>query len=314
MYWNEFPKKEIYWTITQDCNLCCVDCYYSAHPGGKTATREQIRSMIEHFPDDLRLLNVSGGEVLKVFDTLVYALQLLTDKYGMEMEANATSIYIQSNLTLLTEEMVQEIADLGIGIIGASSDEFHRDSFRKLCGGDLDELLKEKMELLERQREKSSREGKGFEYGIFGREKGTIVPVGRGANNVSIIEYDKSIDSCMQQEGSKHFLDRWRVAVDLDGYMYPCCWKATIPVSSKSLIDFDFYAILDEARGIAKFQMLNENGYDARLGSYLTGASEDEISGQIEELGKCRSCTLAWKRASIKQNKNLETEMLSVRT
>lgn len=313
MDWNEFPKKEIYWTITQDCNLCCADCYYSAHPGGKTATREQIRSTIEHFPDDLILLNVSGGEVLKVFDTLIYALQLLADKYGTRMAAGATSIAIQSNLTLLTEEMTQEIAGLGIGIIGASSDEFHRDSFRKLYGGELDELLKEKMELLERQREKSLCAGKKFDYGIFGRDKGMIVPVGRGANNVSTIGYDKSIEFCMQQEGSKRFLDRWRVAIDLDGYVYPCCWKATMPISPKSLIDFDFYTILDEARGRTEFQMLNENGYGAGLGSYLTGASEDEISRQIEELGKCRSCTLAWKQVSMKQNNNLETETLSAR-
>ena len=162
MDWNEFPKKEIYWTITKDCNLCCVDCYYSAYPGGKTASKEQIRSIVEHFPDDLKLLNISGGEVLKVFDVLQYGLRLLADRYRKGLGANDISIYIQSNLTLLTEDMVQEIADLGIGIIGAGSDEFHRDSFRKIYGGDLDELLKGKIELLERQRERSSRKGANF--------------------------------------------------------------------------------------------------------------------------------------------------------
>ncbi len=314
MDWDEFPKKEIYWTITQDCNLCCVDCYYSAYPGGKTATREQIKSVIEHFPDDLKLLNVSGGEVLKVFDVLIYGLRLLADRYQRELEASEISIYIQSNLTLLTEKMVQEIADLGIGIIGASSDEFHRDSFRGIYGRDLDELMKEKIELLERQSERSSLKSKRFEFGIFGRDKGTVVPVGRAANNESIIAYDKSIEFCMQQEGSKYFLDRWRVAVDLDGYMYPCCWKATMPISQKSLIDSDFYSILDDARNKEEFQMLNENGYHARLGSYLTGESESEIERQIEALGKCRSCTLAWRQASIRQDAEVSSEMLPVRT
>lgn len=40
--------------------------------------------------------------------------------------------------------------------------------------------------------------------------------------------------------------------------------------------------------------MLNENGYDARLGSYLTGAEASKIAKEIKELGVCRSCVLAW--------------------
>ena len=138
--------------------------------------------------------------------------------------------------------------------------------------------------------------------------------MGRAAKNEPMIEYDKSVEFCFQQEGSKHFLDRWRVAVDMDGYVYPCCWKATMPISPKSLIDSDFYSILDEARNKEEFQMLNENGYHARLGSYLTGEPESEIGIQIEELGKCRSCTLAWRQASIRQDAVISTEMLSVGT
>jgi len=301
MDWNDFPKKEIYWTITKDCNLCCADCYYSAYPGGETASLEHIKVMIDHFPNDMNVIHISGGEVLKTFGTLMYALNLLVDKYRIGLKINDLSIYIQSNLTLLTGKMAREIADMGAGIIGASSDEFHRDSFRKLHGGDLDELLKEKAELLERQRERSLRKGVRFEYGLFGREKGTIVPVGRAAKIASKVGYDKSIDFCLQQEGSSHFLDRWRVAVDLDGYIYPCCWKATMPVSRKSLINYDFREIMDEARSKIEFQMLNENGYNARLGAYLTGAEESEINSEIEELGKCCSCKSAWQKASIRQ-------------
>ncbi len=310
MDWIDFPKKEIYWTITKDCNLCCADCYYSAYPGGETASREHIEAMIENFPPDLKVLHISGGEVLKVFDALMYALNLLTDKYRSKLKSKALLIYVQSNLILLTEAMAQEIAELGVGIIGASSDKFHRDSFRKLYGGDLDKLLKEKTEILELQRERSYRKGMTFEYGLFGREKGTIVPVGRAAKNVSMIEYDKNIDFCLQQEGSKHFLDRWRMAVDLDGYVYPCCWKATMPVSRKSLIDFDFHAIMDEARNKTEFQMLNENGYDARLGAYLTGTEESEINREIEEIGKCRSCKMSWQKASIRWGADANSDLL----
>lgn len=300
MDWKDYPKREIYWTITKDCNLCCIDCYYSAHAGGETATRGQLKAMIEHFPDDMEVLHISGGEVLKIFDTLMYTLRLLRDRYRGRMEAGEISIYVQSNLTLLTEAMTQEIADLGVGIMGASCDDFHRDSFKKLYGGNLDDLLKEKEQLLERQREKSLQEGREFEYGIFGREKGTIVPFGRAEENIAAVEYDKTVDFCLQQEGSRHFLDRWRVAVDLDGYVYPCCWKATLPVSPRSLIDFDFQTIMDEARSKAEFQTLNENGYDARLGALLTGAEESLIREQIEEIGRCRSCARAWRRASIR--------------
>jgi len=74
MDWNDFPKKEIYWTITKDCNLCCADCYYSAYPGGETASLEHIKAMIDHFPRDMKVIHISGGEVLKTFDTLMYAL------------------------------------------------------------------------------------------------------------------------------------------------------------------------------------------------------------------------------------------------
>lgn len=299
MDWNEFPKNEIYWTITKDCNLCCADCYYSAYPGGETATKEQLKAMIEHFPDDLKVLHISGGEVLKIYDRLIYSLRLLRDIYRNKIEANELSIYIQSNLVLLTEEMAQEIADLGAGIIGASSDKFHRESYRNIYRGNLDELLEEKAELLERQHQRSS--GK-FEYGIFGRESGTIVPVGRAARNISIIDYDNNADFCIQQEGSKRFLDRWRVAVDLDGLIYPCCWKATAPISSKTLIDFDFHTILGEARTRPEFQMLNADGYSARLGAYLAGCDEDKIGKEIKEIGKCRSCMQSWETHEFFKN------------
>ena len=152
----------------------------------------------------------------------------------------------------------------------------------------------------------SHRKGKRFEYGVFGRKKGTIVPLGRAAKNISVIDYDKNVNFCIQQEGARHFLDRWRVAVDLDGNVYPCCWKATPPVSRRTLLDFDFHAILDEARKSRKWQMLNENGYDAHLGSYLTGDGETESSRKIEEFGVCRACILAWRSASMKLTAKLQ--------
>ena len=147
MDWRDFPRKEIYWTITRDCNLRCIGCYYSACPGGKTASRKHIKAMIENFPEDMKVLHISGGEVLKVFDVLSYALGLLVEKYRDRLNSQKTSIYVQSNLILLTETMVEKIADMGVGIIGSSDDIFHRDSFRELYGGDLDELLKEKTKL-----------------------------------------------------------------------------------------------------------------------------------------------------------------------
>jgi len=300
MDWNDYPKKEIYWTITKDCNLRCIDCYYSAGPGGKTATKEHITRMIENFPKDLKMLHLSGGEVLKVFDVLLCVLKLLAEKYQSRLKTKEVSIYVQSNLTLLTEQMAQTLSDMGVGIIGASGDEFHHDAFRRIYGGNLNELLKEKMRLLELQHERLSHKGLDFEYGLFGREKGTIVPVGRAAKNISLIGYDKSVNFCLQQEGGKHFLDRWRVAVDLDGYAYPCCWKATIPISRKSLIDVDVYTIMDEAKHRKEWQMLNENGYDARLGTYLTGAETSKIDREIKTLGICRSCTLAWRKTQSK--------------
>jgi len=298
MNWNDFPKKEIYWTITKDCNLCCIDCYYSASPGGRTATKEHIKAMIENFPKHLKMLHLSGGEVLKIFAVLLYALNLLTEKYHARLKNREISIYVQSNLTLLTEQMAQKIADMGVGIIGASGDEFHRDSFRRAYGGSLDELLREKIKLLELQHKRLSHKGIDFEYGLFGRENGTIVSVGRAAKNISTIGYHQSVNFCVQREGGKHFWDRWRVAVDLDGYVYPCCWKATMPISRKSLIDFDFYTILNEAKSRKDWQMLNEGGYDAHLGSYLTGVEVSKIDQEIKELGVCRSCVLAWQKVS----------------
>ena len=39
-----------------------------------------------------------------------------------------------------------------------------------------------------------------------------------------------------------------------------------------------------------------------------------EIDEQIEKLGKCRSCTLAWRQASIRQNNVIGTEIFSMHT
>ena len=64
-------------------------------------------------------------------------------------------------------------------------------------------------------------------------------------------------------------------------------------------MDIDFYAILREARDKKEFNMLNENGYDARLGSYLTKAEESEIDNKIKESGTCQSCMAAWRKALL---------------
>jgi hypothetical protein len=296
--WNNFPKKEIYWTITKDCNLRCIGCYYSAEPGGYTAPKSHIRMMIENFPQDLRVLHLSGGEVLKIYDVLIYTLELLLEKYKDKLIDREISIYIQSNLTLLNESIARRIADMGIGIIGASDDEFHRSSFKMIYGKSLHEVLKEKMELLDTQRKRLEKAGMNFDYGLFGREKGTLVPMGRAAKALDLVNYDKSVNFCIQQEGAQHFLDRWRVAVDLDGYVYPCCWKATKPLSKKKLIEHDFYTILNEARENPVWRMFNQHGFNSRLGAYLTGSEESKVKEEIDELGICCACESTWRKVS----------------
>ena len=152
--------------------------------------------------------------------------------------------------------------------------------------------------MLELQRRRLSHKGMDFEYGLFGRERDTIVPLGRAAKGISVKGYNERVNFCLQQEGGKHFLDRWRVAVDLNGYVYPCCWKATMPISRKSLVDLDFYTVFNETKGRKEWQMLNENGYDARLGSYLTSAQASKIDKEIGTLSVCRSCALAWQKVA----------------
>ncbi len=123
-------KPVVVWNCTQRCNLKCVHCYAQSEDrnyGGEMNT-EEAKAMI----DDLAawgapVLLFSGGEPTMRKD-LLELMQYAKDK-GMR-------VVISTNGTLITPELAQAFAKIGLSYVGISLDggpETH-DKFRGIPG------------------------------------------------------------------------------------------------------------------------------------------------------------------------------------
>ena len=66
------PRPKLYFVTTQNCNLKCRHCYLEAGPGKSdtTISPEDFKAVVGNLPKESLDLNLSGGEVFTIQDTL----------------------------------------------------------------------------------------------------------------------------------------------------------------------------------------------------------------------------------------------------
>lgn len=127
---RKMPGPVVIWNLIRRCNLQCLHCY--AISADRDFEGELSTNEVKHVMDDLwnfgvRVLILSGGEPL-----------LRPDIYEISHYAKAKGFYVglSSNGTLITEQNIEPIAEVGYDYVGVSIDGIQQthDFFRRKNG------------------------------------------------------------------------------------------------------------------------------------------------------------------------------------
>lgn len=130
-YVYDSAPRNVYWEMTQACDLDCQHCRASAQPlrhPGELST-EEGKALIDNVKELGSMLIFTGGDPMKradLFELMQYA-----------RDSHVPIAITPSTTPTLTEEVVVRFAAIGISALGVSLDgptaEVH-DAFRKVSG------------------------------------------------------------------------------------------------------------------------------------------------------------------------------------
>ncbi|MFA5887391.1 MAG: radical SAM protein [Candidatus Nanoarchaeia archaeon] len=257
--------RQVYFRITDKCNLKCRHCCYSCGPDGKSISPENLEKVIDNIPEDTIYLTISGGEVFAVKDVLMHALDYITEKNKERNKEGITPISIQVitngfwvKETEQTFKIIHELYNKGVRTLAiGSNDRYHREQGINLkmldpYGNESPlaialKMLKEKLEYKGGMKVEMPFEIKRAFAASFGRAK-KLPAKERDDNQHCIATY-------MFPE---------QIAINPDGSVYPCCWAATPSIGSalndnlekianRTMKDKIFRRLVTEGpRGVAK--------------------------------------------------------------
>lgn len=116
---NYIPS--VYWVFTQLCNDTCSHCYNLSGPRGERMSLEDCLKIVQHLPDQIDRLILSGGEPLAEKQLLYEILKAIQEKYG-----DTTRVMLQTNGDLLTDKILDKLLSLGVCRFDiASIDRYH---------------------------------------------------------------------------------------------------------------------------------------------------------------------------------------------
>lgn len=114
--------ESLYWVFTQLCNDQCDHCYNMSGPQGERLSEEECMMVIDHLPERIDRLILSGGEPLSEKKKLYAILDRLKARYG-----ESTQIMLQTNGDLLTGEILDNLIEKGVSRFDiASIDRYHK--------------------------------------------------------------------------------------------------------------------------------------------------------------------------------------------
>jgi hypothetical protein len=268
----------IYWVPSRACNQRCPHCYNDSEPDAPGLSRDEVDACIANFPraDEVpvRMVMISGGEVLVWPELLFHTLRRLDEHFGAY-----TELTLQTNGDFLDATTLKRMLDHRVtGISIASNDRYHRRSTR--------ERIAALAQLLESHglRRKSGPddppdpdeagwqppERRVARYDVWGANDGNWIgplwPRGR-AQQAGLSRAGPGDDFCGNWSGAIGFLDyhdheRCQVNIQLSE-VYPCCPMTCRPIGD--VAREPLIAMLDRLAGNPVFQALNA-GRPEKLG------------------------------------------------
>ena len=125
------PGPVVIWNLIRRCNLTCRHCYSisaDTHFPGELSTEEVFTVMDDLKAYGVPVLILSGGEPL-----------LRDDIFEIGKRAKSMGFYVglSSNGTLIDEDNIKKIAEVGFNYVGVSIDGLreNNDEFRQMQGG-----------------------------------------------------------------------------------------------------------------------------------------------------------------------------------
>ncbi len=130
LHYSSDKRPVVVWTSTRRCNLHCAHCYTDSHDRdypGELSTPEAL-AMVDGLAEaGVPVLLVSGGEPLRRPDLLEVA---------RHARSRGLRVVLSTNGTLLTPQVAEALAEIGVSYVGISIDgqpEVH-DRFRGMRG------------------------------------------------------------------------------------------------------------------------------------------------------------------------------------
>ncbi len=284
--------ESVYWVFTQLCNDSCAHCYNNSGPQGERMSTDECMRIIDHLPEKIDRLILSGGEPLAERTLLFEVLSRIQQRYGKQ-----TQIMLQTNGDLLTGEILDRLIEHGVSRFDiASIDRYHRHKGERL--DELAELFasrgvsdEEQDALVDRQRYLHETP---LSWGYWGANEdfwlGGNWARGRAYEN-DIWMMDGSHNFCAKLSGAVGFLtgtDEVMQEISIQLWkLNPCC-----PGTKDPLGDVREEPVPEILARYAKnpvFQKLNE-GDPYRMGERF-GISEAHARERAHELQNvCRWC------------------------
>jgi hypothetical protein len=277
--------ESVYWVFTQLCNDQCDHCYNDSGPYGTRISEEECLQIIDHLPERIDRLILSGGEPLADRKKLFLIMDKLRERYD-----ERTQFMLQTNGDLLTPDMLDKLIEAGITRFDiASIDRFHKHAGARLMelaelfdsrgvnGDDKDPLIDKDTYL----------HGHPLSWGAWGASEemwlGGNWARGR-AMEKDIWKRDPDHNFCAILSGARNFLGGYEdipqeISIQL-WKINPCCPGTKFPMGDARTED-----VVDVLQRVSKmevFQKLNE-GDPWRMGEHL-GVTEAEAKAKTKEL------------------------------
>jgi hypothetical protein len=278
--------ESLYWVFTQLCNDECDHCYNLSGPQGERISTEDCLAIIDHLPESIDRLILSGGEPLADRKKLYIILDRLREVYG----DTPTQIMLQTNGDLLNEERLDALIEKGVTRFDITSiDRYHKKAGKHLerlkilfesrgVIGDHQEALVGKENYLN---------GHPLSWGYWGATEdlwlGGNWARGRALEK-DIWKKDPEHNFCAIHSGARNFLGGYDdIPVEISIQLWkinPCCPGTLYPMGDAR--KEKVAEVLARVADHPVFQKLNE-GDPFRMGEHL-GISEDEARDRTREL------------------------------
>ncbi|MDD5192482.1 MAG: radical SAM protein [Candidatus Nanoarchaeia archaeon] len=236
----------VYFRITDKCNLECKHCCYDCGPKGDSMLSSNIKKVVDNIPAGVKDFELTGGEPFVVKPLLYEALSYIQSKKFPKI-----SVIVQTNGFWIKDEdsnykILKELCDLGVNYIDfTSNDEFHKEQ-----GIDINKLHMNVNILpspLGKALDRLNDEFPGLEnryskIGLHLRGAGKRVqPLGRAKSLP--IEMIHPFYPCL---ANINFYGQHKdVTIDPQGNVYLCCWQG--PRSIGSVIETPLEQLVEDA-------------------------------------------------------------------